>query len=122
MDTTITDTEMAELRAILQESPDTAELRAILQESPDTAKLRLSDDNPSDHDDWPFSGYDFFTDYYSALDADGEPVATAYRWFRYRSHWWAKVGDHHVVGTEYNTAAEAMRAAIAAWRKIEEDI
>ena len=109
MTTTITDTEMAELSAILQESPD-------------TARLRLSDDNPSDHDDWPFSGYDFFTDYCSALDADGEPVVTVYRWFRYWHHWWAKVGDSHVVGTEFDTPAEAMRAAIADWRKIEEDI
>ena len=92
-----------------------AELTAILRESPDTAHLRLSEDNPSEKPDWPFSGYDFYTDYCAAVDADGEPVVMAYRWFRYKN-WWARVGDDSI-GGEFDTPVAAMRAAMAVWRK-----
>ena len=97
-----------------------AELSAILMECPDTAKLRLSDDNPSDKPDWPYSGYDFLNGCYAALDADDEPVVTVYRWFKYKC-WWAKVGDTYGLGVEFDTPAEALRSAIERWRELNKE-
>ena len=97
-----------------------AELSAILMEHPDTAHLRLSDDNPSRKPDWPYSGFDFLNGYYAALDADDEPVVAVYHWFRYKT-WHCDIEGHDLDYNEYDTPAEAMRAAIERWRELNKE-
>ena len=102
---------------------DLAEMTAILKRRTDTAHLRVVE-RIGNNDPWPGSLYSFGGYYEVFDDNDGGPdipfssIAEVYRWWsneKWNGSWRGRTG-YYKIDRQFDTPAQAMREAIAAWR------
>lgn len=101
---------------------DLAEMTAILHRRTDTAHLRVVERIGSE-ETWPGSLYSF-GGYYEVFDDTGSPdipyssIAEVYRWWT-NEKWnasWRQDSGYYKIDRQFDTPAQALREAIAAWR------
>ena len=101
---------------------DLAEMTAVLHRRTDTRHLRVVE-RDTENAVWPEDHYSF-NGYYEVFDDTGSPdvpfssIAEVYRWWQ-GQRWnasWRDDSGYTTIGRQFDTPAQALREAMAAWR------